>query len=153
MTESDDWLDRYARTHASMHHPSAYWVALPMIVVSVTGLLWNLPIPSEFSRISPLLNWGSTFLMVAAIYYFIISLSLAITLLPFLLGLAAVNMWLTTLSLPHGTVVSALLLAGIAALLIARKAALRAVTQDLQFIMLAPPWLLSVLYKRFGITY
>ena len=41
----------------------------------------------------PLLRWWPVlmFLMATAIYYFIISLSLAIGMLPFLLGLAAIQ--------------------------------------------------------------
>ena len=94
MTEIESWLARYGRSLDSLHNPVVYWMAVPMVVMGVTGLLWALPIPVEFQDISPLLNWGSAFLMVTAIYYFIISLSLAIGLLPFLLGLAAIQMWL-----------------------------------------------------------
>ncbi len=86
MTDIDNWLPRYERAHESLHNPVVYWAAVPMVVVGMTGLLWALPVPAEFFDISPLLNWGSAFLMVTAIYYFIISLSLAIGLLPFLLG-------------------------------------------------------------------
>jgi len=122
-----------------------------MLVLGLTALLWALPIPREFQNISPLLNWGSAFLMVTAIYYFIISLSLAIGLLPFLLGLASIQMWLTTSGLPAIAISVGLLVAGTCGLVLCRGGALRPVIQDFQLMMLAPAWSLSLLFRHFGI--
>jgi len=151
MTDTDDWLARYEQTHENLGNPVVYWAAVPMVVVGLTGVLWNLPVPAEFQRISPLLNWGSAFLMVTAIYYFIISLSLAIGLLPFLLGLASIQLWLADSDFDPTSASGGLLLAGIVGLALGRAGALRAVIHDLQMMMIGPAWLLSVIYKRFGI--
>jgi uncharacterized membrane protein YGL010W len=151
VTDIDNWLTRYEQTHQGLHNPIVYWAAVPMVVVGMTGLLWALPVPGEFLKISPLLNWGSAFLMVTAIYYFIISLSLAIGLLPFLLGLASIQMWLIHSGFPAIAVSAGLLVAGIVGLGLGRRGGLRLVLQDLQLMMIGPAWLLSVLYKRFGI--
>ena len=123
--------------------------------VGTVGLLWYLPIPAEFAQISPLLNWGSAFLMAATIYYFIISLSLAIGMLPFVLGLASVQLWLTNSEYPALGVSTGLLVAGVVGLALGRrgKGAILAVLQDLQLMMIGPVWLLSVIYRRFGIPY
>ncbi len=153
MTEIDNWLPRYEQAHDSLHNPVVYWAAVPMVVVGMTGLLWALPVPAEFVKISPLLNWGSAFLMVTAIYYFIISLSLAIGLLPFLLGLAAIQMWVSNSGYPRVGLATGLLIAGIVGLTLGRNGSLRAVAEDLQLMMLGPAWLLSVVYKRFGIPF
>jgi len=153
VSDIDDWLGRYARTHEDLQSPIVYWTAAPLVVVGMTGLLWGLPIPTEFSEISPFLNWGSAFLMVTAIYYFIISLSLAIGLLPFLLGLAAIQLWLTNSGIPVIGVATGLLVAGIVGLALGRDGSPRAVAEDLQLMMLGPAWLLSVVYKRFGIRF
>jgi hypothetical protein len=153
VTDIDDWLSRYEKTHDDLDSPVVYWAAIPMVIVGMTGLLWALPAPEEFFEISPLLNWGSAFLMVTAIYYFIISLAIAIGLLPFLLGLAAIQMWLTNHGFPVNSVAIGLLVAGIVGLALGRNGSPRAVVQDLQLIMIGPAWLLSVLYKRFGIPF
>ncbi len=153
MTDIDDWLSRYEKTHDDLDSPVVYWAAIPMVIVGMTGLLWALPAPDEFFKISPLLNWGSAFLMVTAIYYFIISLAIAIGLLPFLLGLAAIQMWLTNHGFAVNSVAIGLLVAGIVGLALGRNGSPRAVVQDLQLIMIGPAWLLSVLYKRFKIPF
>lgn len=151
MTDIDNWLIRYEQSHDKLRNPVVYWAAVPMVVVGVSGILWSLPVPAEFLKISQLLNWGSAFLMVTAIYYFIISLSLAIGLLPFLLGLASIQVWLATSEFPADAVSAGLLLTGIAGFTLGRGGSLRAVIQDLQLMMIGPAWLLSVIYRRFGI--
>jgi len=151
VTDTDDWLSRYEDSHAELANPVVYWAAVPMLVVGLSGLMWALPVPYEFQKISPLLNWGSAFLMTTAIYYFIISLSLAIGLLPFLLGLASIQVWLTDSGHPALAVSLGLLVAGVAGLALGRRGPFRRAIQDLQLIMIGPAWLLSVLYKRFGI--
>jgi uncharacterized membrane protein YGL010W len=151
VTDIDNWLARYEQSHQSLRNPVVYWASIPMVVLGLTGLLWTLPVPVEFQEISPLLNWGSAFLMVTAIYYFIISLSLAIGLLPFLLGLASIQMWLTTSGFSALAISVGLLVAGTVGLALGRGGALGPLVQDLQLIMIGPAWLLSVLFRRFGI--
>jgi hypothetical protein len=155
MSETDNWLLRYEQNHSELNNPWVYWAAVPMVVTGTVGLLWALPIPAEFYEISPLLNWGSAFLMAATIYYFIISLSIAIGMLPFLLGLATLQLWLTASNYPALGVSIGLVVAGTVGLALGRRGTggLRAVLQDLQLMMIGPAWLLSVIYRRFGIPY
>lgn len=155
MTETDGWLRRYEETHKDLSSPVIYWAAVPMVVLGMVGVLWTLPIPDPFFEISPLLNWGTAFLMVAAVYYFIISVSLAIGMLPFVIGIAAVNLWLADSDFSHSYVSIGLLVLGIIGLWIGhrKRNSIRPVLQDLQLMMIGPAWLLSVLYRRIGIPY
>ena len=153
MTQSDGWLPRYERTHSDLTNPFVYWAAVPMVVLGTVGLLWTLPVPAEFYAISPLLNWGSAFLMATAVYYFIISVPLAIGMLPFVLGIAAVQQWLGQSDYSALRVSAGLLAAGTIGLWLGHRnrRALGPVVQDLQMMMIGPLWLLSVLYRRIGI--
>ena len=155
MSEIDNWLDRYEQSHVNLRNPVVYWAAVPMLVVGTVGLLWSLPVPAQFVEISPLLNWGSAFLMATAIYYFIISLSLAIGMLPFLLGLAAIQLWLATSPWPPVGVSIGLLVAGAVGLWLGRRGPgiAAALLLDFQLMMIGPLWLLSVIYKRFRIPF
>lgn len=155
MDESLSWLQRYESNHRDLTNPWVYWAAVPMVLIGAVGLLWNLPIPAAFVEISPLLNWGSAFLMVTAVYYFIISLSLAIGLLPFLLGLAFIQLWLLQSDYSPQRVSIGLLSAGIIGIWLGHRNSrgLRAVFEDLQTIIIGPAWLLSIIYRRVGIPY
>lgn len=155
MTETDSWLQRYRDNHQNLTWPWIYWLSVPMVVLGTVGVLWSLPIPVEFFEISPLLNWGSAFLMAATVYYFILSLSLAIGLLPFIVGIASFHMWLAQSQYMPLRVSIGLLLAGIIGLWLGHrnKKGFGAVLEDVQMIMIGPAWLLSVIYRRFGIPY
>ena len=153
MTETDGWLARYEESHSNVTYPFVYWAAVPMVVLGTVGLLWSLPVPDEFYEISPLLNWGSAFLMASAVYYFIISVPLAIGMLPFVIGIASFQLWLLQSDFSPLRVSAGLLMAGVIGLWLGHRnqRGLRPLVEDLQMIMIGPAWLLSVLYRRIGI--
>lgn len=155
MTADDNWLEDFDRTHQDLASPAVYWLSVPVIVLGVVGTLWSLPVPEQFYRISPLLNWGSALLMATTVYYFIISLPIAIGLLPFLLAIAACQLWLQRSGLPVAAISLALLAAGIAGLWLGHRGErpLRALLDDVLLSMMAPAWMLSRLYRRLGIPY
>jgi hypothetical protein len=91
VSETDRWLSDYGASHSDIRNPGIYWLSVPILVLGTVGILWSLPVPEEFARISPVLNWGSVFLMAAVVYYFIISIPLAIGMLPFVAGITAIQ--------------------------------------------------------------
>lgn len=153
MSETDRWLENYGDSHVNVEFGAIYWVAVVTLAIGTVGLLWSLPIPEQFARISPALNWGSTFLMAAVVYYFIISMSLAIGMLPFVFGIAAINARLAGSSSSILQVSSILVALSLAGLWLGqrRNGGFRAVVRDVQLVMIAPAWLLSVLYRKLGI--
>ena len=155
MSDTDNWLERYETQHRDLSWPWVFWAGVSMLILGTVGLLWNLPVPPEFYEISPLLNWGSAFLMVAAVYYFIISLSLAIGLLPFVLGIAFMQMWLLQSDYSATRLSAGLLAAGAIGLWLGHRneRGFAPFFEDLQTVMIGPAWLLSVLYKRVGIPF
>lgn len=155
MSESHSWLERYESNHRNVSYPWIYWAAVPTVVVGTVGLLWTLPVPEQFTRISPLLNWGSAFLMVSAVYYFIISLSLAIGLLPFVVGVGVIQLWLEQSEFTPVRVSGGLLVAGVIGLWLGHRndRSFGAIYEDLQTIMIGPAWFLSVIYRRLGIPF
>jgi hypothetical protein len=155
MNEADGWLLRYEESHRDVSYPLIYFAAVPMVVLGTVGLLWAIPVPDAFYEISPLLNWGSAFLMAATVYYFIISISLAIGMLPFMIGLAAFQMWLLQSDYSLIRAAAGLFIAGTIGFWLGRRknGGLGRVIQDLQLMMIGPAWLLSVFYRRAGIPF
>lgn len=155
MGETDRWLTEYGSRRDSLQRPGVHSVALVVCVFGLVGLLWSLPVPAEFRRISPLLNWGSAFVMATVVYYFIIATSLAIGMLPFAVGLTACVMWFDRSGQPLDLVAAGALLAGAAGLYWSRHPHKRgaALMADIQLMMIGPIWLLSRLYRRLGIPF
>lgn len=155
MSETDRWLSDYGDNHSSVGTPAIYWCAVAGLVLATVGMLWSLPVPEEFARISPVLNWGTTFLMAAIVYYFIISVSLAIGMLPIVFGIGSLAIWLERSPYDGGPVSAALFVLSILGLSAGRRTdgGLKAVFGDIQMMMIAPVWILSRLYKRLGIPF
>jgi hypothetical protein len=155
MNDTDSWLDEFARRHDSASSPTVFWISLLFLLIGVAGLLWSLPIPAEFSKISPLLNWGSAFLMASLVYYFIISVPLGIGMVPFIWGISVLHYWLSGQAVPLGPASSVLIGTSVAGLTLGHYGAggLRAVLGDVQLVMIAPVWLLSNIYRRLGIPF
>ncbi len=153
MSETDKWLIDYGENHRDVDNAALYWLAVPLLVVGTVGLLSSLPVPEAFFNISPFLNWGTAFLMAAVVYHFIISVSLAIGMLPFMFGVAALASWLNASQYPFIWASAGLTGGAVVGLWLGRyaKGGIKAVLQDIQLMMIAPVWLLSVLYRRLGI--
>ena len=153
MTDGDHWLETYERHQRDLRFPFAFWLGVPLLVTGFTGLLWSLPVPDKLAEISPLMNWGSLFLLAALVYYFIISLPLAIGMLPVIGAVIAFEFWLQLSGDWLKPVAAALTLAGIAGLALghAGRGGPLAVFRDVQLMMIAPLWALSRLYGRLGI--
>lgn len=155
MYDTDQWLQHFARTQPGLRFRPLYWLSVAALLPGFIGLLWALPVPRELTEISPVLNWGSVFLMAALVYYFIISLPLAIGMLPAVAAIAAFEIWLSLLDGPLRYLAVGLTLAGLAGIFAchAGRGGYRAARRDIQLLMIAPLWPLSRLYVRLGIPH
>lgn len=154
-TAAEQWLAAYG---AAPRHRLGWWLealSVPLVVVGLVGLLWSLPVPAQFTGFSPALNWGTLFLMAAVVYYFILSINLALGLLPFVLAVLIVVAWLDSLRVPLATLAGALFTLAWLGKLASRRLDGRplAPLRDLQLTMIGPLWLLAGVYRRLDIPY
>ncbi len=155
MKTTDQWLAEYAHSHRDDTNRLLHWICIPMIVMSIVGLLWSLPVPETFRDASPALNWGTVFLMAAVVYYFILSISLAVGTLPFVVLVVAAVAWLDGLSTPLWLTSTCLFVGGWAGQFAGHwyEGSRPSFFRDLQFLMIGPLWLIAGVYRRFHIPY
>ena len=155
MRAIDTWLDEYGESHQNPVNKAFHWVCVPAIVFSLVGVLWSLPVPTPLTEISPILNWGTIFLMASIVYYFIMSTTLALGMVVVsglvIYGLARLD----TLATPLWQISVAIFVVAwigqfIGHLIEGKRPSF---FKDLQFLMIGPVWLLSFVYKRLGIPY
>ncbi|NGP53437.1 Mpo1-like protein [Thioalkalivibrio sp. XN8] len=155
MRSIHQWLDEYGESHQDPVNKRIHWICVPAIVLSVIGLLWSIPVPAAFAAISPALNWAVLLAMAAVVYYFILSVPLALgaaaVLLLLLLAAAgldrlAVPLWLTSIVI----FVVAWIGQFIGHQIEGRKPSF---FKDLQFLMIGPLWLLAAAYRAAGLRY
>jgi hypothetical protein len=152
---ADEWLELYAGVlGANPRRPSA-WLGTPLLAASLVGLLWSLPVPGAFRTSFLFLNWGIVFLMATVVYYFILSISLALGALPFVLGIAVLIAWADRLVFPLWALCGATFLVVAAWQLTEARLAQERIRwiQYLQYVMLGPMWLLAALYRRLHVPY
>jgi uncharacterized membrane protein YGL010W len=91
--------------------------------------------------------------MAAVVYYFIISIPLAIGMLPFVAGITAMQLWLKESSWSLIGISAGMFAVSVAGLYLGhyKKGGARAVFSDIQLMMIGPAWLLANLYRRLGI--
>ncbi len=155
MRSIDDWLIAYGASHQDPVNKRIHWICVPAIVFSLIGLLWALPVPAAFGDISPALNWAVLFAMAAVVYYFLMSVSLAVgaTLVLALLLLLAAG--LDELAAPLWAISLLVFVVAWIGQFIGHRIEGKKPSffEDLQFLMIGPLWLLAAAYRRVGIPY
>jgi len=150
-----DWFGEYGASHANPTNKLLHWVCVPVIVLSIMGLLWSIPVPEAFAAVSPWLNWATLAALLALIYYLALSVRLAIGIaLSFVLMFAILNA-LDSLPFPlWATSVVLFVVAWIGQFIgHAVEGKRPSFFKDLQFLMIGPLWLLGFVYRRLGIAY
>lgn len=154
MRRIDELLDQYSSDHRNATNQWIHLVCVPLIVWSVTALLWTIPVPGSwflpgaFSAFAMFLAWA---------YCWRLSKKLSIGLLLCFLGSALLNRWIAD---TFG--MQALLVAAIAVFVAAwigqfighiLEGHRPSVFTDLVFLLIGPLWTLRKLYQRIGIGY
>ena len=148
-----DLLIDYSNNHEDISQPLIFWPSVMILLLSVVGMMWSLETPFAFSDVSPILNWGTLFLMVMTVYCFLISFVLAIGLIPFVISTIMLFLWLENLdySIMYISIYS--LIFSLYGIYRGRRIQnnLSSVIEDLQMVIIAPLLLLLKIYTKLGI--
>ncbi len=156
MRTAAQWLDEYGSSHRNPTNEALHWICVPVILWCVLGLLWITPFPGAIRAALPFANWATVITLCAVVYYALLSLPLALGILP-LLALMLIS--LDALS-RNGTAplwlicVSLFVLAWIGQFVghaIEKKRP--SFFKDVQFLLIGPLWLLANVYRRLGIRF
>jgi uncharacterized membrane protein YGL010W len=155
MKSIEQWLCEYSESHQHRVNKTLHWVCVPLIVLSLLGLLWSATVPIEFRNLSFRLNWAIVTVAFALIYYAFLSISLTIgmlliTIIMFyvlhMLSALPISLWLVSMVV--------FLLAWVGQIIGHQIEGKRpSFFKDLQFLLIGPLWLLSFIYKKLGIPY
>ena len=131
-----------------------HWICVPFIFFSITGMFYSVELPI---RIAEGLNLNLAIIMTAVVvvYYFMLSRTLWIGMLLFSTLCLVVCYEITKTGTPLWLVsIIVFVLAWIGQFyghhVEGKKPSF---IHDLQFLMIGPAWLMSFIYKRFGIAY
>ncbi len=155
MRSIEQWLGEYNESHQNRINKTLHWICVPLIVLSLLGLLWSVSLPPEFTGLPFSINWAIVVIVLALIYYSLISLSLTIGMLIvtsamlfllYLLSQLQVSLWLIS--------VIVFVLAWVGQFIGHNIEGKRpSFFKDIQFLLIGPLWLLSFIYRKLGIRY
>lgn len=152
----DQWLTEYSHYHQNPLNKIIHIICVPLIVLSILGLLWSVPVAPTVSGPGRWLNFATITVLVISIYYFRLSPRLAMGML------VAASAFLSIIANAEGWfdiqvwVMSALLFVfAWAGQVIGHhfEGKRPAFVSDLQFLLIGPLWILADLYQRLRIKY
>ena len=155
MRSIQTWLDEYSVSHMNPTNKKIHWVCVPLIMLSVLGMLWSAPRPASFAGLSPYLNWATLLMALSLIYYLLLSARLAAGMLLVSGAMCLVLELLMRLPWPLLWTSVAIFVGAWIGQFIGHKIEGRKPSffKDLQFLLIGPVWLLADAYKRLGFAY
>lgn len=152
----DQWLNQYSLYHQDTLNKKIHFVCVPLIVFSILGLLWSIPVPPQIAQWGPWFNAATAVMILSSIYYTRLSPSLAIG----MVILASISIFILShteqwIGLKAWQWAIPLFILAWAGQFIGHhiEGKRPAFANDLQFLLIGPLWILADLYRRVGIIY
>lgn len=155
MRTTEQWLREYGESHANPVNKTLHWVCVPLIVLSIVGGLWAIPVPDAWRNASALLNWATVVAALAVAYYVVLSPRLAIGAALVFAAMFWIVSRLATLPWPiWATSLTIFVIAWVGQFIgHAVEGTRPSFFKDVQFLMIGPLWLLAFVYRRMGVSY
>ena len=152
----DRWFANYSADHRNHANQAIHVVAVPLILWSVIGLLWCVPVPGGMFRSG---LWAALAMFLAWTFYYRASRSIGFGMLATFVAMAWLTRWLHDSLGTSGLVRVALAVFVVAwiAQFIGHSKLLEAkrpsFLTDLRYLLIGPAWVLSKLYRKLGISW
>ena len=149
-------LAEYGESHQNPTNKLVHWVCVPLIMFSLLGLLWSVPVPAAIRDVSPWLNWGTLVMALALLYYVRLSGRLALGMVLVWVAMAAsLRVVAGTAALPLWTICLLIFALAWVGQFWGHKVEGKkpSFLKDLQFLLIGPLWLLHFVYRSLGWEY
>jgi len=156
MRPVQNWLDEYAESHQHPINVAIHWICVPLIMISIIGLLANIQINISILNAFPQYNHAGILLVAfGCVYYYFLSKPLLLGMIPVSIVMLIFVNWLSMLLYPLWLSSITIFILSWAGQFYGHKIEGKKPSffKDIQFLMIGPLWLLSKLYKRYGISY
>ena len=151
MSKLDSYLERYGEHHRNPVNKAIHWIAVPLIMFSLLGLVWMIPFP----RITTFLNWASFLIAFSLYYYWTLSRPMAVAMLV-LIGIMSYFIVQIELSAARPALVFAIIFVAAWILqFVGHKIEGKkpSFLEDIKFLLIGPLWLLHFIFKKLRLSY
>ena len=150
----DRWFSNYSADHVNPTNQKIHYLAVPLILWSVTALLWCIPVPGTLFRPG---FWCALTMFAAWMFYFRASRTLGFGMLATFVAMSWINFWLYNsfggtflLQLAIGVFVVAWIAQFVGHKIEGAKPSF---LTDLVYLLIGPAWVLAKGLRRFGLKY
>ncbi|MBS0632156.1 MAG: DUF962 domain-containing protein [Verrucomicrobia bacterium] len=153
---ADQWFAEYGESHQDHTNETIHWICVPVIFFCVLGLIGSIPLPTVIADYLPWFDWSYPAMLLAFAFYVRLSPPLSLGLLAFMflcheimLALAEHARW------PVWQICLALFVLAWIGQFIGHQIEGKkpSFLKDVQFLLIGPAWLLSLIYKKIGWRY
>ena len=151
MTRQEQLIARYEEFHQHKTNRLVHFACVPLIALSLVGLLWCIKIPTPLGdEYSFTLNAGVLSIGLALVYYSFLSLGSFVGMLYFGLAASVLCIGVEASPLPLFAVSSLVFGLSWGGQFIGHgiEGKKPAFTEDVQFLLVSPAWLLDALYRK-----
>lgn len=159
MKTLQQWLDTYAVSHQNPTNKTIHWICIPVIFLTVIGLLASIPsshLKAMFPELlQPFIHWGTVAVILALVFYLRLSFVMFIAVsiwcsfclwLISIMALLPIPLWQSSLIL--------FTLAWIGQFYGHKvEGAKPSFFEDIQFLLIGPAWLIAAVLKKLKINF
>ena len=155
MRPVDEWLAEYARDHQNPVNQTLHSVCVPLIVWSLLGLVWSIPLPEPIVSRAPEFNPSMLVVAGLLLYYLTLSAPLALGATVFASVMLLVLYVLDGLGLAVWPIAATVFVIAWVGQFVGHYFEGRrpSFLQDLRFLLIGPLWVLAKLYRRLGLAF
>ncbi len=155
MRTVNQWLEEYGESHRNETNKMVHWICVPAIFFSIIGLLYSIKLPFRLNE-NLQLNVAMLVLVTVVIYYWMLSISLAVGMLIFAIfclvicfvleSYLPISLWLFSVIV---------FIAAWIGQFYGHKVEGKKPSffKDFQFLLIGPMWLMSFVYRKMGVKY
>jgi len=158
----DLYFEKYAESHQNPVNKLIHWVCVPLIVFSLLGLVWSVPVPhfNFLGKLNGYINLATFLILFATVYYlrlsFRLGLAMIVTIWIFSAGIITLEKLHTNQNWPTmGKVCLGIFVLSWIGQFIGHKIEGKkpSFLEDLKFLLIGPVWLWHFVFKKAGINY
>ncbi len=150
MRSFDQWMDEYALSHQNPTNVLIHKICVPLIMLSVIGLLWCIPSLGIFSRL-PGLNWATLFVSGALCFYFLLNRLMFVGMMIQSVLMLTLTSWMAS----QGVLLQVSIIIFVVSWIFqfwghkieGKKPSF---ADDIAFLLIGPLWVQRALFKRIG---
>ncbi|HEV2472309.1 MAG TPA: Mpo1-like protein [Chthonomonadales bacterium] len=146
-------LTEYGESHQDRTNKLVHWLCVPLITWCAVALLWCLPEPRLATALR--INWAVAAILICLLYYARFGLPIVLGMAFALASMAAAAAGLYAAGLPVARLAAGLFIAAWIGQFIGHKIEGKkpSFLRDIQFLLIGPLWLLTHIFRRFGVCY